>query len=238
MMYQASETTSNEVRGPHLLSVPPIRIMLIFDCQFSCDVMNQIFSGYPQFDVVKAVSDVPFGLEYSLRLRPDVVILSGSAGCEAIEQAAEMVDNRQISNLMILDDRLHECALDRALQTPRISYFTHQTGLEELLRALHQIALHGEQVFDPQVQHRVQRTPRGFRLTCPRNCKSVALLTRREKQVMRLLAQGKSVRDCAQQLHLAESTIDNHKSRLMSKLQVHKASHLTSLAIRDGLIRV
>jgi DNA-binding NarL/FixJ family response regulator len=47
---------------------------------------------------------------------------------------------------------------------------------------------------------------------------------------------GRSVRDCAHQLHLSESTIDNHKTRLMKKLQIHKVTELTHVAIRDGLI--
>jgi DNA-binding NarL/FixJ family response regulator len=53
---------------------------------------------------------------------------------------------------------------------------------------------------------------------------------------MRLLALGKTVGECAQALGLAHSTIDNHKSRLMKKLNLHKASQLTCRAIRDGLI--
>jgi DNA-binding NarL/FixJ family response regulator len=54
--------------------------------------------------------------------------------------------------------------------------------------------------------------------------------------VMRLLAQGMSVRDCATKLKLAISTIDNHKARLMKKLNIHKASDLTRIAVREGFI--
>jgi DNA-binding NarL/FixJ family response regulator len=66
----------------------------------------------------------------------------------------------------------------------------------------------------------------------------VAALTSRELDVLRLLARGSSVRDCARQLQLSASTVDNHKTRLMKKLQIHKSSELTQLAIRDGLITV
>jgi DNA-binding NarL/FixJ family response regulator len=95
-----------------------------------------------------------------------------------------------------------------------------------------------ERVFDPAIDHRVLRTPNGLRLELHHDQPSVAALTAREREIMRLLAQGKSVRDCAQQLHLAVSTIDNHKARMMKKLQIHKAVEVTHLAIRDGLIRV
>jgi DNA-binding NarL/FixJ family response regulator len=55
---------------------------------------------------------------------------------------------------------------------------------------------------------------------------------------MRLIALGRSVRDCAHILELAQSTVDNHKSRLMKKLGLRKSQDLTRLAIREGLIRI
>ena len=55
---------------------------------------------------------------------------------------------------------------------------------------------------------------------------------------MLLIAMGYSVRECAKQMHLAASTIDNHKSRLMKKLRIHKSTELTHIAIRDGLITI
>jgi DNA-binding NarL/FixJ family response regulator len=62
------------------------------------------------------------------------------------------------------------------------------------------------------------------------------LLTERQIQVMRLIASGMSVKDTADSLGLAPSTVDNHKSRLMKRLDIHKSSELTRLAIREGLI--
>ena len=91
-----------------------------------------------------------------------------------------------------------------------------------------------EKAFD-----RVITSSRGFpEAPDPVNGKSLANLTLRERQVMRMLAEGKSVRQCADALGLAPSTIDNHKSRLMKKLSVHRSSQLTLLAIREGLIDV
>lgn len=61
-------------------------------------------------------------------------------------------------------------------------------------------------------------------------------LTRREREVWRLISTGQSVRDIASTLNLAESTIDSHKSRLMRKLQVHKSVDLVRLAAKLGLM--
>lgn len=61
----------------------------------------------------------------------------------------------------------------------------------------------------------------------------VELLTPREFQIFQLLASGFSVRECAESLELAESTVDNHKTNLMRKLQIHKAAQLAWLAAKD-----
>lgn len=238
MVYRDSGMLADELLPERLTSRSQVRLMLVIDSPLDCEMLHQHFSSHHQFDVVRAISDVQYGLACCPRLKPDVLVLSGSAGCEAIDEATKLVEHKQIEHLLLLDDRPRECAIYYALRTPRVSYFTRQSPVKELVAGILKIAHQGQRAFDPLVAERVRRTPHGFRLDGPNDHKSVALLTRREQQVMRLLAQGKSVRDCAEHLQLAESTVDNHKSRLMKKLQVHKASQLTCLAIRDGLIRV
>ncbi|MEM8864867.1 MAG: LuxR C-terminal-related transcriptional regulator [Planctomycetota bacterium] len=60
-------------------------------------------------------------------------------------------------------------------------------------------------------------------------------LTRRERQILELVSGGASVRECAESLHIAESTVDNHKSRLMKKVGVRKSSELVRFAFRVGI---
>jgi DNA-binding NarL/FixJ family response regulator len=64
----------------------------------------------------------------------------------------------------------------------------------------------------------------------------LAKLTYRELQVLRLVAEGLSVRQCAEILNRSESTVDNHKARIMKKLGVHRVVELTRFAIREGLV--
>ncbi len=66
----------------------------------------------------------------------------------------------------------------------------------------------------------------------PQTCK----ITRREREVWRLIAEGYSVRGVAEQMQLAVSTVDSHKSRLMKKLRVHKSLDLVRLAVRLGMV--
>ncbi len=66
----------------------------------------------------------------------------------------------------------------------------------------------------------------------------LASLTPRELQVLRLVTLGYSVRECAEKLGLSHSTVDNHKSRMMAKLNIHKSIELVYLAIREGLVNI
>ncbi|MEM6329051.1 MAG: LuxR C-terminal-related transcriptional regulator [Planctomycetota bacterium] len=72
-------------------------------------------------------------------------------------------------------------------------------------------------------------------IECDREAR-YAQLTQREREVFEAIAAGNSVRDCAQALHIAESTVDNHKSRLMKKLGVRKSVELVRLAFRLGVV--
>ena len=83
---------------------------------------------------------------------------------------------------------------------------------------------------------RLRLTARGLRLKHTGDEPSLAQLTSRELQIMELLAMGYSVKQSADHLSLAESTIDNHKSRLMKKLDLHKTVELTHKAIKEGLV--
>jgi DNA-binding NarL/FixJ family response regulator len=64
----------------------------------------------------------------------------------------------------------------------------------------------------------------------------VNALSKRETEILTLLAEGFSVRNCAAILGLSASTVDNHKSSMMKKLMVHKSADLVRLAVRNGLV--
>ncbi|TWT37194.1 Transcriptional regulatory protein TdiR [Posidoniimonas corsicana] len=79
------------------------------------------------------------------------------------------------------------------------------------------------------------RQPPGARTDWQRQRSVLTLLTARERDVLRLIAAGLSVREMARMMHLADSTVDNHRSRLMKKLGVHKAVDAARFAYRIGL---
>jgi DNA-binding NarL/FixJ family response regulator len=131
-----------------------------------------------------------------------------------------------------------EVRLAAILCEPATSYFSRTASSQSLAAAMADMLLTGRRAFDPTLAPRIRRTERGFQLDYAAEQRSISILSQREQQVMRLLAEGRTVKQCAEMLGLSESTIDNHKSRLMKKLGIHKSSELAVRAIRDGLLIV
>jgi len=220
------------------IEAPAIRLVLLLANALDCQAISTLFSQVRRSDVLEALADFEVGLTLCCRLCPDVVIVDPKVASESLNRAAEMVRRGHARHVIVLDDRLHESRLAAVLKMPAVSYITRHAGFSTLMAATIQAGTVGRRIFDPAIADRICSTRRGLRLDQLRDRPSIASLTPRELEVMRLLAQGRSVRDCAEELQLAESTIDNHKSRLMKKLQIHKAAELTYRAIRDGLITV
>lgn len=215
-----------------------IRLAILLATPFDCQAVSKLFASKRRLRVVESFSQVELGLAGCRRVQPDLLMLDPKVGHDVLSRASELLSKGHVSHLLVLDDRLHESRLAAALKMPATSYFTRQIDANTLQDAIVEMVDFGQRLFDPLVALRVRRTRRGLRLDSPEDQPSIAHLSARETEVMRLLAEGNSVRDCALALQLSESTIDNHKSRLMKKLRLHKVSQLTRRAIRDGLVHV
>jgi DNA-binding NarL/FixJ family response regulator len=231
----ANRTSRAQANGR---SSQTVRLMLLLSTSLDCESLSALLSMRRGIRVVGSSSDLDFGLARCRKLRPKLLIVDPKIDGQAIELAVATLRSGFAKHVIVLDDRVHEGLVAGLLALPSVSYMTRQAGVDSLYAAVVTAAKGAARVFDPAIDHRVLRTPRGLRLEQHHGQPSVAGLTTREREVMQRLARGNSVRDCARQMHLAESTIDNHKARLMKKLQIHKAAELTHVAIRDGLITV
>lgn len=185
---------------------------------------------------LRTTCDWDYGIQGCLSRPVDLIIVDPLIGSFDLAKAMGVMQSGRAQHLLVLDDCLREGRLTAVLNAASVSYVTRQAGAAEILRAMDDVLNYGRRVFDPSVAGRIRRTRRGLQLSPSPNDASVAQLTHREIEVMLLLARGATVRDAAKVLSLSESTVDNHRSRLMKKLNVHKATELTRRAIRDGLM--
>lgn len=173
-----------------------------------------------------------------LRRQFDVLILDATSPDAAAPIVREVCDGSCAKHVLLLDDRPRDARIAAVLTISKVSYLSRQAGPDEFLHTLNDILKTQSRVFDPAVVKRIRRTRQGLKLTESKRGVSIAQLSARERQVMRRLASGASVPETAEELGLSPSTVDNHRSRLMKKLDIHKATELTRRAFRDGLLHM
>jgi DNA-binding NarL/FixJ family response regulator len=195
--------------------------------------VRALLSAREELLVVGEASDGEKALAMAERLHPDLVILEthlpGISGLEVIGQLTSNPDGPRVLVLSMYDSQMH---VEQALRAGACGYMVKTGSAKELLHAVEMIrdgqtyvsSAVMEQVMGSMVRN--QRTPRT----------GVASLTPREREVLRLIAEGLSGREIAHVLDVSSKTVETHRSRIMEKLGIHKVSGLVRCAIREGLL--
>ena len=188
---------------------------------------------------VSVVAEAGDGLE-AMRLceeqRPDLVILDISMPkLSGIEVAARAQKMDRPPGVIILSVHGDESYIMRALAAGARAYLLKSATDEDLIPAVRAVAA-GKPFFSPAVSEVLvedyvrQLQQRGL-------TDSYHLLTDREKEVLQLLAEGRSNKEVASLLDLGVSTVETHRAHIMEKLDLHSASEITLYAVRRGVIR-
>lgn len=167
------------------------------------------------------------------RLKPDLAIvdlsLPGTSGVEVTRQTAALGQATRVLILSMFADEEH---LRRALEAGASGYVLKDTSAEDLVRAIH--CVHGgEAFFSPKVAAFIAASHRQLAQTPGA---AAVRLSPREREILRLIALGKTGKEIAQVLEIAPGTVETHRRRLMAKLGVAKVAELTLYAVRQGII--
>ena len=212
------------------------RLLLLDDDTLFREAIAAMF-GVTQDMSVVASTDCPRTAFTMLgRCHPNVAIINARLPKRIAFRWTRMAQESAPNlGVIFLDQNATAARVAEALSIGVAGYFTRRSLFHQLARGVALVA-RGGSAFGDDVNEHLVTTHRGTMVPPADDEPSLTQLTPRESEVFELLAQGFSVRQCADQLQLAQSTVDNHKSRLMKKLDLHKSSGLTRLAIREGLI--
>ena len=136
--------------------------------------------------------------------------------------------------IMLTNDDVSSIQMRVILECGTTGGLTTQDRVETLSSVINSVT-HGGTHFSDRVEKILQFNPITRRFDS-KHTSPLSKLTRRQLQILRPLAEGKSVKETARLLHLSPKSIDSHKYRIMHRLQVHDRVQLTRLAIREGLI--
>lgn len=181
--------------------------------------------------VVSEASDGEQAVELAASARPHLVIMDVvMPGISGIEAARQLHAQDPAIHVLMLSFRDDPETVHAALEAGATSYLTKEAASPEALIDAVRQAAEGQAVFIPGSLINVV-TQRSTQKS------NIEQLTRREREIARLAAQGLSNRDIAQKLFLSSRTVENYLARIYSKLKVRSRTQLTRIAVTHGLDR-
>ena len=190
----------------------------------------------PHFDLVGTAEDGRATLEAAEELRPDVILLDISMpllnGIDAARQLRKLVPEAKVLILSMHGDPLY---VTEAFRAGCAGYLLKRSAASELVFAIEEV-LKGRFYVTPGVVREVMQPVfedcSGSRKAPPKQGRE---LTPRQREVLQLVAEGKSIKEIAVILDISVKTVEFHKSRIMSELDLHTTADLTKFAVAHGI---
>ena len=212
-----------------------MRVLLADDHSIVRRGLKSLIETEPGLRVVAEAGDGLEALRLCAEHRPDIAILDvGMPKLNGIEVAARVQKLEHPPHVIILSMHADESYILRALAAGARAYLLKDATDEDLLPAVRSVAA-GKPFFSPTVtavlveDYMRQLQARGL-------TDSYHLLTDREKEVLQLLAEGRSNKEVATLLDLGVSTVETHRANLMQKLNLHNTAEIVLYAVRKRII--
>jgi two-component system response regulator NreC len=212
-----------------------LRILLADDHKLMRGGLRLLLEQQPTLTVVGEADDGRQAVEKASSLKPDVVVLDiGMPNLNGIEACAQITQTSPTASVVMLSMHSDEAYVLRALKAGARAYLLKDSAESDLVRAVQAVS-EGKSYFSPAVSkvlledyvRKMQRS--GVE-------DSFDLLTPREREILQLVAEGKSNKDVANLLNLSVYTVETHRANLMQKLNLRSVPELILYAVRKGII--
>lgn len=205
-------------------------ILLVDDHAVVRQGFRMILSAEPDFEVVGEAANGREAVGLAESLRPDVVLMDVSMPeLNGIEATRRIVTDAPRTRVLALSMHRDTVYVREILRAGASGYLLKEAGDHDLLTAIRAVA-QGQGYLSPAVSDAVLSDYRKH-VTDP-----IDLLTSREREVLQLIAEGKTNKEIATALDLSTYTVESHRGRIMEKLNLHSAGELVRFAFRNGLI--
>jgi two-component system response regulator NreC len=212
-----------------------IRILLADDHGVVRKGLRFILEQEPEMKVIGEACDGREVVKMAEEQTPDVVIMDiGMPKLNGIEATAQIVKRNPDIGVIFLSMHSDESYLLRALTAGAKGYLLKDSAETDLVRAVQAVASH-KSFFSPAIANTLledylrQLKQRGMQ-------DSYDLLTEREKEILQLIAEGKSNKDVAAMLNISVYTVETHRTHIMQKLNLHNMAEIVLFAVRKKII--
>jgi DNA-binding NarL/FixJ family response regulator len=211
-----------------------IRIVIVDDHDLVREGIRALLEQDPEFQVVGETGDGQEAIRLAARLRPDVLLMDVNlpGGMGGLEATQTIVHDCPDVKTIILTQYENREYIKRAIHIGARGYLLKRGASAQLKEAIRVVA-RGERYLHPlAAEELVELVTSGRAL----DEDDYEQLTAREKQVFKLLAEGKTSRDIAKYLNISLKTAMTHRTNIMAKLNMHSRTELVRYAIRKGVI--
>lgn len=209
-----------------------IRVLLADDHALVRAGIRSLLGAMMEVEVVGEAASGEEALDMTLRSRPDVVLMDiAMKGITGLEAAARLRERHPAVRVVILSMHSGEEYVLQALRAGAAGYLLKDAATGELELALRSV-MRGESWLSPAVSRQVVEgyVQRAGGEAAPE------LLTARQREVLRLVASGKSTKEIAFLLNLSVKTVETHRAQIMERLGIRDVAGLVRYALRTGLV--
>jgi len=209
------------------------KVLLVDDHTVVRQGLKALFADEPDVEIVGEAENGREAMQRIAKLHPDVVLMDISMpGLNGIEATRQIQQNHPTVKVVVLSMHANEEYVFQVLQAGASGYVLKQSDSMEVLTAI-RAALSGGSFLSPPISRtvinnyvrRAEARGRG---------KDLNVLTRREREVLQLLAEGLTNREVAEHLSISVKTVETHRSKIMNKLGLKSKTELVKYALRKG----
>lgn len=218
------------------MTATPLTILIADDHALLLEAVGDRLEREADFTVVARVYNADDAVDMAQHHKPDVVLLDiDLPGKASFDAARQIKAERPETHIIYLSAFSSDRYIEDALRSGCSGYLTKDEPIETVIEAIRS-AINNGAYYSTRVRDRLVFDPQKGLTLQNDGVTKASILTPRELEILRLLAQGMSKKQIAGEVHRSVSTIDKHVENLMRKLEIHDRVELARYAIREGLI--
>ncbi|MBO6518094.1 MAG: response regulator transcription factor [Bacteroidia bacterium] len=212
-----------------------IRLVLIDDHQVILDGIKAILDAEPGVEVVEAFDTPQLGLDFLETNDVDVLVtdldMPGMAGEDVVRYCKSKFPRLKVVVLSMHNDKM---VIQHLIEAQADGYLLKSSDKDEIIRAIETVN-EGRKYFSQEVVQSLAQ--KDHVQTATVNDHKESILTRREEEIVILVAQGNTTKEIASQLHISPRTVETHRNNIIKKLEVNGIAGLVRYAFKNGLIQ-
>jgi DNA-binding NarL/FixJ family response regulator len=213
-----------------------ISLLLVDDHKIVLEGLKALIEKQENMKVIGVAPNGREAVTLAQELSPDIIIMDLSMpDMNGIDATIEIIKENPSQKVLALSMHSDKRFISKALRGGAAGYMLKDCASEELVQAIKDI-ISGRSYLSPQIADIVFKDYR--EQLVDKEFSAFSKLTKREREVLQFIAEGKSTKNIAASLNLSVKTIETHRAQIMLKLDLHSVAELTKFALREGLTSI